>query len=54
MKKYLLERASEPSTWRGISLFLTAFGIYVDPALFQQITTVGLSVVGLIGIATKG
>lgn len=54
MLNFLLARSKEPSTWRGISLFLTACGVYIDPALYQQITTVGLSVAGLIGIFTKG
>jgi hypothetical protein len=54
MKKFILDRAKEPSTWRGISLFLTALGVYVDPTLYQQITTIGLSVAGILGMATKG
>ena len=53
MFSFILDRAKEPSTWRGTSLFLTAVGIYIDPNLYQQITTVGLSVAGLIGMFTK-
>lgn len=54
MKQFILDRVKEPSTWRGFSLFLTALGIYVDPALYQLITTAGLSVVGILGMVTKG
>ena len=50
MKDYLLERAKEPSTWRGLTLLLTAFGVPLAPALAEQIVTVGLGVAGLIGV----
>ena len=52
MLDFLLARGKEPSSWRGFSLFLTAFGIYVEPALYAQITTVGMGVAGLIGMFT--
>lgn len=53
MFDFILARSKEPSSWRGISLFLTAVGIYVDPALYQQITVVGVGIAGLIGMVTK-
>lgn len=53
MFPFILDRAKEPSSWRGISLFLTAVGIYVNPEMYQQITTVGVGVAGLIGMFTK-
>ncbi len=53
MFNFILDRSKEPSSWRGLSLFLTAFGIYVEPALYAQITTVGMGVAGLIGMVTK-
>ena len=54
MKKYILDRAREPSTWRGAILFLTAIGVPIAPAVAEHIVTVGLGIVGLIGMATKG
>lgn len=54
MKSYILERAKEPSTWRGFLLFLTAIGIPIAPELASNIVTVGLGVAGIIGIASKG
>lgn len=54
IKQFVLERAKEPTTWRGLSFFLTAVGIYIDPAMYQLITTAGLSVAGIIGMVTKG
>jgi len=50
MKNYLLQRAQEPSTWRGVTLLLTALGVPLAPALAEQIVTVGLGVAGLIGV----
>jgi uncharacterized transporter YbjL len=52
MKAYILERAKEPSTWRGLILFLTAIGVPVAPALAESIITVGLGLAGLIGVVT--
>jgi hypothetical protein len=54
MKQYILDRAKEPSTWRGIILFLTAIGVPVAPELANHIVTVGLGITGIIGMATKG
>lgn len=52
MKDYLLSRAKEPSTWRGLILILTAIGVPIAPALAESIVAVGLAVAGLIGVAT--
>ena len=52
MKDYLLSRAKEPSTWRGLILILTAIGVPIAPALGDSIVAVGLAVAGLIGVAT--
>jgi|TARA_R110000868_G_scaffold10561_4_gene51435 hypothetical protein len=52
MKDYLLERAKEPSSWRGLLLLLTAIGIPVAPQLADAIIAVGLALAGLVGVAT--
>lgn len=52
MVNYLLERAKEPSTWRGVVLLLTAIGVPIAPAMAEAIVSAGLAVAGLIGIAT--
>lgn len=52
MKAYILDRAKEPSTWRGLILVLTAVGIPVAPALSEAIVTFGLGLAGLIGVVT--
>jgi len=52
MKKYLLDRMREPSTWRGAILFLTAIGVPVAPQLAEAIVSAGLGVAGLVGVLT--
>ncbi len=52
MKQYILDRAREPSTWRGAILFLTAIGVPIAPQLAEAIVTAGLGLAGLIGILT--
>lgn len=52
MKTFILERAKEASTWRGIILFLTAIGVPVAPALADSIITFGLGLAGLVGVVT--
>ena len=54
MKQYILDRAKEPSTWRGLVLFLTAVGVPVAPELQTAIVSAGLGIAGLIGVVTKG
>mgnify|MGYP003351228325 CR=1 FL=1 len=50
MKNYLLSRAKEASTWRGIILLLTAIGVPVAPAMADSIVSVGLAIAGAIGV----
>jgi hypothetical protein len=52
MKDYILDRAREPSTWRGAILFLTAIGVPIAPALSEAIVTAGLGLAGLVGMLT--
>lgn len=52
MKQYILQRATEPSTWRGLVMLLTALGVPVAPELAEVIVSVGLGVAGLIGVVT--
>jgi hypothetical protein len=51
---YLLARASENSTWRGLILLLTSLGVSVEPNLQNHIVAVGLASVGLINFFRKG
>ena len=52
MKSYILDRAKEPSTWRGAILFLTAIGVPIAPQLQEAIIAAGLGLAGLIGVIT--
>lgn len=49
MKAYVLERLKEPSTWRGLTLLLTALGIPLAPGVSDAIIAAGLGIAGLIG-----
>lgn len=50
---FLVERGSEPSTWRGITNILTAAGVVLSPEHLELIVAGGLFLSGLIGAATK-
>lgn len=52
MKDYLIARAKEPSSWRGLILILTAIGVPVAPEMANAIVTIGLGVAGLVGVAS--
>lgn len=52
MKNYILDRAKEPSTWRGLILVLTAAGVPIAPGMAEAIVSVGLALAGLIGVIT--
>jgi len=51
MKEYILARAKEPSSWRGLFLILTAIGVPVAPEMANAIITIGLGIAGAIGVA---
>jgi hypothetical protein len=50
---YILNRAQEQSSWRGLILILTACGLRLEPQLQEGILAVGLSAVGLINLLRK-
>lgn len=50
MKSYFIARLKEPSTWRGIILFLTAVGVPLAPGLGEAIVAAGLGIAGLVGV----
>ena len=47
---YLLARLKEASTWRGIALLLTAFGVQVAPEVQEAVITAGIAVAGAVGV----
>ena len=51
MKDYILARLKEPSTYRGIAMCFTAFGIAISPDQLEAITFIGLSIAGILGVA---
>ena len=50
---WFLARLKEGSTWRGIILLLTVFGMKLEPDQQEAIIAAGLAIVGLLGVFTK-
>jgi hypothetical protein len=50
---WLTSRAREPSTWRGITAALMAFGIAVEPEQVNAVLTIGLMVISTINVMRK-
>lgn len=47
---YLIDRADERSTWRGLILALSALGVSIDPELSEAIILAGVALAGLVEI----
>lgn len=52
--KWVIDQLKQASTWRGIVMMMTSFGIAVHPDMLEQIIAAGTGVAGLIGIFFKG
>ena len=50
VKEYVKARLKEPSTWRGMILLCTAFGVPIAPQMAEAIITVGLALAGGVGV----
>jgi hypothetical protein len=48
--KYLTDRLSEMSTWRGLIALATALGIKLAPNQQEAIVSAGLALIGLINV----
>ena len=51
--KYILDRLKEPSSWRGLVMIVTAFGVSVSPELMDSIIAAGTGLAGVIGFVFK-
>jgi hypothetical protein len=50
---YILDRLKEPSTWRGLTVLVGAFGMQMSPDLIPAIGTAAAGVIGLIEVLRK-
>ena len=50
LKVYVVNRAKEASTWRGVIMLLTAVGLKISPEMADAIISVGIAVAGLVGM----
>lgn len=46
MKEVLLKRLREPSTWAGLMLVISAFGMSLTPEQQYALSTLGLALIG--------
>ena len=53
MFKYILDRLSEPSTWRGLIGFVAATGVVIEPAMADRIIAAGLALAGIVAMLTR-
>jgi hypothetical protein len=51
MKNYFLARLKEPSTWRGLIMVATAYGMRLSPEQAYAIASLGMALAGGIGAA---
>ena len=49
MKDFFLDRLQEPSTWRGLILLATSFGMQLSPDQSYAIASLGLALAGAAG-----
>ena len=50
LKLYVVNRAKEASTWRGVVMLLTAVGLKITVEMGDAIIGVGIAVAGLVGM----
>ena len=51
--QYLIDRLSEPSTWRGLIALVTALGVQLSPDFQAAIISAGLACIGLVNVVIK-
>ncbi len=52
MKDFILGRLKEPSTWRGLVLVATAFGMDLNPDQAYAIASLGIAIAGGMGVVS--
>jgi hypothetical protein len=50
---WIKERASEPSTWRGLGLLLSLFGVTQADGIAQSVSVIAAGGIGLYDIIRK-
>jgi len=54
MMQYFIDRAKEPSTWRGLALFAGAVGLHISPEALTTIGSAVAAVISMIEVLRKG
>ena len=47
---FVIGKAKEPSTWVGLGSLLTGLGFAIRPDLWQQVSSIAMSIGGLLAI----
>ena len=50
LRKYVIARLQESSTWRGLVLIATALGAKAQPQVWEAVVTSGLMIAGMIAV----
>lgn len=50
LQAYVWGRLKEPSTWRGVAAAITAAGVALEPDQIELIVSIGVGIIGLIGM----
>jgi hypothetical protein len=51
---WIKDRASEPSTWRGLGLLLSLLGVTQADGIAQSVSVIAAGAIGLYDIIRKG
>ena len=52
MKKWIIDRACERSTWLGLTTLLTGAGVALKPELAEAIISLGMALGGFVAVIT--
>lgn len=53
LKHAIVDRLSEGSTWRGLIMLITSFGVHLSPDTAESIVSLGMAAAGMIGVIIK-
>ena len=51
--KFIMDRADEPSTWRGLVGIVTAIGVTLNPEQMEASGAAGLALACILAVGTK-
>jgi hypothetical protein len=52
--QYFIDRAKEPSTWRGLALFAGVIGLHISPEALPAIGSAVAAIISAIEVLRRG